>query len=343
MSKVKSYVQNLLDRMKKYFTNKEGKFTLKKMLDSREVLLVISILLIFIVFTAIDPVYMMPRNMVNILENSVVNGFLAVGITFAIVLAGIDLSIGSIFALTIVFVAQFIMGGVNPYLAIFFGILIGAFFGGINGVLISKLNLQPFIATLGTMSVYRGIAYIVTNGEPVVGIPNSYRSILNSNTFGSIVPVSIFVLIGFVIITQIILKKTRPGTYIYSVGGNEESAFLSGIKIDRIKILGYAISGIGGAIAGMVLLAQLGTGEPTAGQGAELYAIAATAIAGTSLAGGKGSPFAAFLGAILLSALKVGLIVAMVPTFWQYVATGGIIIAAASVEILQKRLQKVSA
>lgn len=107
--------------------------------------------------------------------------------------------------------------------------------------------------------------------------------------------------------------------------------------------MGYAISGIGAALAGMVLLAQLGTGEPTAGQGAELYAIAATAIAGTSLAGGKGSPFAAFLGAILLSALKVGLIVAMVPTFWQYVATGAIIIAAASVEIIQKRLKKSAA
>jgi ribose transport system permease protein len=152
--------------------------------------------------------------------------------------------------------------------------------------------------------------------------------------------VSIFVLIAFVIVTQVILKKVKLGTYIYSVGGNEESAFLSGIKIDRVKIIGYAFSGIGGAIAGMVLLAQLGTGEPIAGTGAELNAIAATAIGGTSLAGGKGSPFAAFLGAILLSALKVGLIVAMVPTFWQYVATGAIIIVAASVEIIQTRLKK---
>lgn len=342
MSNVQSFFDKIWVKVKNPFLNEKGKFSLRRIINSREGLLVISILVIFGVFTSIDQVYIMPRNIVNILEQSVVNGFLAVGITFAIVLAGIDLSIGSIFALTIVFVAQFVMGGINPYIAIFLGILVGGFFGGINGLLISKLDLQPFIATLGTMSVYRGIAYIVTNGEPVVGIPNSYRSILNSNTFGSIVPVSIFVLIGFVIITQIILKKTKSGTYIYSVGGNEESAFLSGIKIDRIKVLGYAISGIGGAIAGMVLLAQLGTGEPTAGQGSELYAIAATAIAGTSLAGGKGSPFAAFLGAILLSALKVGLIVAMVPTFWQYVATGAIIIAAASVEIIQKRLQKSS-
>jgi ribose transport system permease protein len=312
----------------------------KKILESREGLLVISIAVIVLVFTIIDPIYIVPRNIVNILENSVVNGFLAVGITFAIVLAGIDLSIGSIYALSIVFVAKFLVAGVNPVFAIVFGIIIGAFFGGINGLLISKLKLQPFIATLGTMSIYRGIAYIVTNGEPVLGIPDSYRHILNSNTLGTIVPVSIFVLIAFVIVTQVILKKVKLGTYIYSVGGNEESAFLSGIKIDRVKIIGYAFSGIGGAIAGMVLLAQLGTGEPIAGTGAELNAIAATAIGGTSLAGGKGSPFAAFLGAILLSALKVGLIVAMVPTFWQYVATGAIIIVAASVEIIQTRLKK---
>nr|WP_312031465.1 ABC transporter permease [Hujiaoplasma nucleasis] len=329
-----------MSKVKSFLKNKFSLVNIKNAVESREGLLIISILLIFVVFTIIDPIYIYPRNMVNILEQSVVNGFLAVGITFAIVLAGIDLSIGSIYALAIVFVSKFLVAGVNPFIAIILGIIIGAIFGGFNGLLISKLKLQPFIATLGTMSVYRGIAYIVTQGNPVLGIPDNYRSILNSNTFGSIIPVSIFILIAFVILTQIILKKTKPGTYIYSVGGNEESAFLSGIKIDRIKILGYAFSGIGGAIAGMVLLAQLGTGEPIAGTGAELNAIAATAIGGTSLAGGKGSPVAAFLGAILLSALKVGLIVAMVPTFWQYVATGAIIIVAASVEIIQKRLKR---
>lgn len=315
----------------------------KELISSRIGLLLISILFIFIVFTIIDPIYIMPRNLVNIVEQSVINGFLAVGITFAIVLAGIDLSIGSIFALTIVFVAQFLVAGVNPYIALIFGVLIGAIFGSINGLLITKLKLQPFIATLGTMSAYRGIAYIATNGEPIVNIPGSYRNILNGDVFGSIIPISIIVLIVFVIVMEIFLKKTRIGTYIYSVGGNEESAFLSGIKIDKVKIIGYAISGIGGALAGMVTLAQLGTGEPIAGQGYELNAIAATAIAGTSLAGGKGSPFAAFLGAILLSALKVGLIVAQVPTFWQYVATGAIIIVAASAEIIQKRLEKKAA
>lgn len=334
MSKVKSIA--LPKKNKK-------KLNFKNMLESREGLLVISILVIILIFTVIEPIYINPRNIVNILENSVVNGFLAVGITFAIILAGIDLSIGSIFALSIVFVAKFLVAGVNPLLAILLGIMIGAIFGGINGVLISKLKLQPFIATLGTMSIYRGIAYIVTGGQPVLGIADNYRHLLNGNAFGTIIPVSIFILLAFVVITQIILKKTKLGTYIYSVGGNEESAFLSGIKIDKVKIIGYAMSGIGGAIAGMILLAQLGTGEPIAGQGYELNAIAATAIGGTSLAGGKGSPFAAFLGAILLSALKVGLIVTMVPTFWQYVATGAIIIIAASVEILQNRLKKAAA
>lgn len=342
MSNLKTVASPKKSGNKKGFNKETILNYLKKTVESREGLLFISIFVIVAVFTAIDAIYIDPRNIVNILENSVVNGFIAVGITFAIILAGIDLSVGSIFALTIVFVGKFLVSGMNPFIAIFLGMIIGAIFGGLNGVLISKLKLQPFIATLGTMSIYRGIAYIVTDGIPVYGIESSYRNILNGNIFGegTIVPVSIFVLIAFVIITQIVLKKTRLGTYIYSVGGNEESAFLSGIKIDKVKIIGYAISGIGAALAGMVLLAQLGTGEPTAGQGYELNAIAATAIGGTSLAGGKGSPFAAFLGAILLSALKVGLIVTMVPTFWQYVATGAIIIVAASVEIIQNRLKK---
>lgn len=322
--------------------NNEEKDFFSRVLQSREGILILSIAVIFIIFTIIDPTYIKGRNIVNILEQSVVNGFLAVGITFAIILAGIDLSIGSTFALVIVIVGKLTVAGVPPLLSVLIGIILGAIFGAINGVLVSKLKLQPFIATLGTMSVYRGAAYIITGGEPVLNIPTEYRSLLNSNLFGSIIPISIFILLAFVIITQVILKKTKIGTYVYSVGGNEESAFLSGIKNDRVKIFGYAMSGIGGALAGMILLAQLGTGEPIAGQGYELNAIAATAIGGTSLAGGKGSPIAALLGAILLSALKVGLIVAMVPTFWQYVATGLIIIAAASVEIIQNRIKKVT-
>lgn len=311
---------------------------LKRIFDSREGLLILAIFIIVIFFTIIDPIYINPRNIINILEQSVVNGFLAVGITFAIILAGIDLSIGSIFAIAIVFVSKMVVGGMNPGLAVILGILIGAGFGSINGILISKVKLQPFIATLGTMSIFRGIAYIVTGGKPILNIPDSYRNLFNIDVF-TIVPISIFILLLFVILTQIMLKRTKIGVYLYSVGGNEESAFLSGVNIDKVKIFGYAMSGIGGAIAGMVLLAQLGTGEPTTGVGAELNAIAATAIGGTSLAGGKGTPFAALLGAILLSALKVGLIVAMVPTFWQYVATGTIILVAASVEFIQQKIK----
>lgn len=314
---------------------------LKRILDSREGLLILVIFIIVTFFTMINSIYISPRNIVNILEQSVVNGFLAVGITFAIIIAGIDLSIGSTFAIAIVFVSKMLVSGMNPILAVILGILIGAAFGTINGLLISKVKLQPFIATLGTMSIYRGIAYIVTGGNPVLGIPKSFRNLFGSDIFT--IPVSIFILLIFVALTQLLLKRTKIGVYLYSVGGNEESAFLSGINIDRVKIFGYAMSGIGGALAGMVLLSQLGTGEPIAGVGAELNAIAATAIGGTSLAGGKGSPFAALLGAILLSALKVGLIVAMVPTFWQYVATGSIIIVAASVEFIQEKLKTVSA
>lgn len=144
------------------------------------------------------------------------------------------------------------------------------------------------------------------------------------------VSISIIILLIFAVICHIILRKTKQGIYMYSIGGNEEATKLSGIKVDRTKILAYGICGIAAALAGMIMLARLGTGEPAAGQGYELNAIAATAIGGASLAGGKGSISGTILGAILLSALKIGLIVVGVDTFWQYIATGGIIVVGSS-------------
>ncbi|MHB1393855.1 MAG: ABC transporter permease [Clostridia bacterium] len=307
----------------------------KKM--GREFGTIIALFIMIIVFSLINPIYLSPGNLIDIVDQSTINGLLAIGITFVIITSGIDLSVGSTMAIVIVGVGKFIAVGINPILGIFLGVLIGAFLGIINGILITKFRLQPFIATLGAMSIYRGIAYIITGGWPVLNMPQNFRNMLEGDILGNI-PVSIFILFGFALISHILLKHVRFGTYVYAMGGNEEATKLSGVNVDFNKIITYAICGIGAALAGMIMLARLGTGEPTAGQGYELNAIAAAAIGGTSLAGGRGSILGTLLGTILLSALKVGLVVAGVDTFWQYIATGSIIIIAVCFELIQQKL-----
>ncbi|GAB2021826.1 ABC transporter permease [Pseudolactococcus yaeyamensis] len=277
----------------------------------------------------------------DIIDQSTINGLLALGVTFVIITGGIDLSIGSIFAVVIVVIGNFLVQGLVAPVAIIAGCIVGAVLGAINGIVITKMKLQPFIATLGTMSVYRGCAYIITGGWPVLNIPKSFRNLMDGAVFLNISS-AIFILIIFAVICFILLKFTKFGTFLLAIGGNEEATRLSGVNVDRTKMLAYAFCGIAAALAGMVMLARLGSGEPTAGQAYEMDAIAATAIGGASLSGGRGSVIGTFLGAILLSTLKVGLVVVGVDSFWQYVATGAIIVVAAYFEILQSKLSGLS-
>ncbi|MGL5260469.1 MAG: ABC transporter permease [Lachnospiraceae bacterium] len=305
----------------------------------RELVVLITIGIMTCIFTLLNPIYFTGRNFLSIMQQATINGILAIGMTYAIITGGIDLSIGCTFAIVIVTVGKMTVAGVSPIVAILLGILLGAIMGCINGLLITKMRLQAFIATLGTMSVYRGIAYVVTGGWPVLNIPDNFRCLLNTRiTVLGGVNVYTFVFLIVAIIAGIILAKTKLGNYIYAVGGNEEAAKLSGVNVDRIKIKAYAITGMCAAMAGMIQLASLGTGEPTAGSGYELDAIAAAAIGGTRMAGGKGTILGTVFGAILLAALKVGLIVLNVDTFWQYIVTGIIIIIAAYFEFIQEKL-----
>ena len=317
----------------------EAKKMLKSKLKgmSRELAVLAALILLIIVFSILDPVYLTPGNMVDIIKQGTINGILAIGITFAIISGGIDLSIGCTFAIVIVAVGQLTVVGVPPLVAIVLGGILGAIMGSINGILITKMNLQPFIATLGTMSVYRGLAYVFTGGWPVLGIPDNYRHVFTTKLFGD-VPNSILVLFAIAIVTHIVLSKTRFGNYLYAVGGNEEAAKLSGVNVDKTKIIGYSICGACAAFAGMIMLANLGTGEPASGSGYELDAIAAAAVGGTRMAGGKGTILGTMLGALLLAALKIGMIVIGVQSFWQFVVTGIIIVIAAYFETIQDKL-----
>lgn len=305
----------------------------------REMSLIVGLIGMIIIFSIISPMFLTPQNLRDIVEQAVIYGLMGVGMTYVIISGGIDLSAGSIVALTGVSLSLMLVGGMNIALAIIITLIIGIFLGFINGFLVAKMTLQPFIATMGTMSLYRGIAYVITGGYPISGIPTEYRNLV----YGEVIPDSgirgsIVIFICFAVIAALILRKTKFGSYVYALGGNQEAARLSGIRIDWNKFKAYMVCGIGSTLAAIVLIGKLGAGEPTAADGYELDAIAAAAIGGTSMAGGRGTILGTFIGAILFSTLKIGLIVSGMDSFWQYIATGLVIIVAAYVEVAQSKI-----
>ena len=302
--------------------------------NSRSFTTLVALLLIVIVFSIMSPRYFQYDNLIDIVNQGVVNGFLAIGITVAIITGGIDLSVGSTMAVVIVGCAELSAHQVPVVIVVVLGLLMGVVIGMINGFLITKMKLQPFIATLGTNQIFRGLAYVISNGEPVLNIQGQFRKTFQEQIVRGVRMNMIYLLI-LAIIFAIILSKRRAGVYIYAIGANESAAKMSGINVERYKMIAYIMCSIGAAMAGMVTLARLGTGEPTAGEGFETMAIAAAAIGGTSLAGGKGKILGTILGAFTISALKIGLIVIRLATFYQFIAIGLIIILATYLDTLQ--------
>lgn len=305
---------------------------------SREIGIIVALLILIFVFGALNPLYLTPKNLIDIIDQTVINGLLAVGMTMVIISGGIDLSVGSSMAIVLVVVGRLLNSGMNMFVASILGILLGCALGFINGFMITKMKLQPFIATMGSSSVYRGIAYLITGGWPVLNMPRNFRALFDGDVIGQISS-SVILFIIVTVIVYVLLKHTKFGTYLYSTGNNEEATRLSGVNVDKTKINAYVLCGACVALAAMVTLAKLGTGEPAAGQGYESNAIAASAVGGTSLAGGVGSIIGTFFGAILLQALKVGLVVMEVDTFWQYIATGAIIIVAVYFDIIKDNVK----
>ncbi len=303
----------------------------------RSITTLFALLLIIAVFSVLSPRYFQYDNLIDIINQGVVNGFLACGITVAIITGGIDLSVGSTMAVVIVTCAKLSASGVPVVPTVFVGLLVGAFIGSINGFLVTRMKLQPFIATLGTNQIFRGIAYVVSGGQPVLNIQGAYRNAFQFQIVRGVRMNMIYLLILAVVFAVILVKK-RAGVYIYAIGSNEDAARMSGINVERYKMIAYMMCSIGAAMAGMVTLARLGTGEPTAGDGFETMAIAAAAVGGTSLAGGKGSILGTVLGAFTISALKIGLIVIGMDTFYQFIAIGLIIILATYLDTLQNLL-----
>ena len=251
---------------------------------------------------------------------------MAVGQAVVIISGGIDLAPGSILGLAGVVSALALNSGLSIPLAVTIGIFIGLLSGGGNGILVTKAKLPPFIATLGMLSVARGLAFAITGGETVRNLPESFLLIGQGELAG--VPTPVWVMLMFSVLVSYFLSSTVWGRYAYAIGGNEEAARLSGIPVGRMKLLFYAISGISAAIAGILYLARFGVGQSTAGLGYELDVIAAAVIGGVSLSGGRGAIVGVILGSILMGVLRNGLVLLNVSAYWQQVAIGAVIIFA---------------
>lgn len=290
----------------------------------------IGLVAIVVIFGLLAPDFLSQRNLLNILQQSSINACLALGMTLVIISGGIDLSVGPTAAISAVITATMLVAGVPVPLAILAGLAIGAVCGLVNGVLVAYAGLQPFIVTLGTLSTYRAIALIYTGGNPVLGVPAGFRALFNGSLLGLPIPVIMVAVVA--LLAWVLLKKTPLGEYLLAVGGNEEAAYVAGVPIAITKITAYVISGVLAALASMILVGRLGAAEPILGNLWELDAIAAAAIGGASLMGGKGSVIGTILGAIILGAMRNGLTLMNVQAFYQLLATGLIILVAMMID-----------
>lgn len=299
----------------------------------REIEVLVFTIILIMVFTLLQSRFFSAATFVDIFEQATLNCFLAIGVMIPIITGGIDLSVGSIVAVVACSVAWLSVNGVNPWLCMLAGIALGFVIGFLNGVLVSKMHLQPFIATLATQQIIRGIGYVRTGGWPILKVPGAFRDILN----GKFLDIRIFVYVMLVsaIVIGYILKKTKFGVYIYAIGANREAAKLSGVNITRNEILAYCLSGVLAAMAGLIMVARMGAGEPATADGYESDAIAAAAIGGASLAGGKGTVPGAVFGSIMIYVLKVGLIMIGMNSFVQLIAIGVVLIFACYLDRIQ--------
>ena len=280
---------------------------MKKKLEFKNFGATIALIILVVVIGTISPQFRTVNNIFSLLRQSSVNGLIAFGMTFVILTGGIDLSVGAVLALSTVFAASMISAGVPVPVAVLISLIIGTVLGLISGFLVSKGRLQPFIATLVTMTIYRGITMIYTNGKPISNLGNSefLRFIGRGEFLG--IPVPVWILLVTFLIFFFLLKKTVLGRKIYAVGSNQKAAAIAGVNINKIKLFVYSVSGFMSALAGIILLSRLGSAQPVLGIGYELDAIAAVALGGTSLSGGRGKFYGTLIGVLIIAVLNNGL------------------------------------
>ncbi len=294
----------------------------------------LAFVLLMAVLSVLSPSFATVSNLLNIARQVSINAVLAAGMTFVILTAGIDLSVGSVLAYSGAVMAGLLAAELPLAVSIGAGLTLGTLLGLLNGVIITKGKVQPFIATLAMLTIARGATLVYTDGRPVTGLPDAFVW-LGAGDIGRI-PVPVIIM-GLVFLgAHLILTRTVLGRYVYAIGGNEEAARLSGVNVIAHKTLVYAISGLLAAVSAVILTARLNSAQPTAGAGYELDAIAAVVLGGTTLAGGEGSVGGTLLGAFIIGVINNGLNLLNVSAFYQQVVKGAVILLAV---LLDRRLR----
>jgi len=294
----------------------------------------IGFIVVVIVVSMLDDAFFTSANLLNIVRQSADYGVMAVGMTFVILTAGIDLSVGSILALTGIFCADFEHSGWPVFVVVLATLSIGASIGLLNGLVITKGKVTPFVVTLGTMSIARGFAHIYTGAQPISEFGRSFRYIGRGYLLG--VPVPIVIFFATVLIAAFILRYTRPGRYTYAIGSNEQAARLAGVNVDRFKIAAYMVCGLTAALGAVILTSRLNAAETTAGAGYELNVIAAVVIGGTSLMGGRGSVWGTLIGVLLIGTINNAMNLLLISSYWQLIVRGSIIVTAVLLDRLRE-------
>lgn len=310
--------------------------TMRNWLKIRELNILSVLILVGIVISIFSPYFLTTNNLMGVFRSFSLVGIMSIGMMLVIITGGIDLSVGSVMGLSSLMTALAFQHGWGPLPAVLAGLCAGLIVGAFNGVLITWIQLPPFIATLGTLSIGRGLMYIITKGVPLTpDVPDSF-TFIGQGYFG-FVPVPVVIMLLLTVCFSILMRRTRFGRHVYATGGNEVAARLSGVRTHRVKFTVYALSGLIAALAGVVSFSRFVSAEPASGFGAELDVIAAAAIGGASLSGGVGSVEGAIIGAALAGIITNGVVLLNIDTYAQQAITGCVILIAVSIDIWRVR------
>jgi ribose transport system permease protein len=309
----------------------------RRMLQVEALPVLIATLILAIIVGVLRPRFFSLGNLHDVLQQSVYVGILAAGLAFLIGMREIDLSVGSVFGLTLIIGALLMKHGVNPWLAVAIAIAMGGAMGLMNATLVQVIAIPAIVTTLATLSMFRGLALALTDGQQVTGLPvnSAFFTVVGGNLLGF--PVTVLVLIGVGIVLTAALRLTPFGYRVRSIGSNPEAATFSGISIPRVRVQALVLMGMLGGLAGVLGLAFFQTGDPNIGIGLELQAIAAAVIGGTPLSGGRATVVGAMVGAVLLSVVTNGLVFFDVPINWSQFATGAVILSAVALDSVVRR------
>lgn len=306
------------------------------LLKVRELNVLTALLVVVGLISLSTPYFLTTDNLMGVFRSFSLVAIMSIGMVMVIITGGIDLSVGSVMGLSSLVTAIGFQSGVPVLLCVLGGLLTGLLFGLFNGLLITVIRLPPFIATLGSLSIGRGLMYIITHGVPLTpDTPDSFAEI--GQGYVGPVPIPVVIMLGMAVIFSVIMRQTRFGRHVYATGGNEQAARLSGVKTGRIKLLVYMLSGLIAGLAGIVSFSRYLSAEPASGFGAELDVIAAAAIGGASLAGGVGSVEGAIIGAALAGIIGNGVVLMNINTYAQQAITGAVILIAVSLDVWRSR------